>query len=104
MHAYDEETPAGVRGRFARSGPYDGPRREPAPPPRARPRPFRGRYWWLPALGGVLLAAAIVLPHGLLIATGLVLSGIAAQHLDPARPPLSGPAGVVRPASRSARR
>ncbi|MFJ4007508.1 hypothetical protein ACIPWL_29215 [Streptomyces sp. NPDC090023] len=34
---------------------------------------------------GVLLAAGIVLPDGLLIATGLVLSGIAAQPLDPAR-------------------
>ncbi|MEU4112769.1 hypothetical protein [Streptomyces sp. NPDC027717] len=43
MHMYEEETLAGVRGRFALSGPYVGPRQEPASPPRARNRRFRGR-------------------------------------------------------------
>lgn len=93
MHVYDEENLAGVRGRFARNGRSKGARPGPAPPPRAGHRSFRGRCWWLLALGGVLLAAGIVLPDGLLIAAGLVLSGVAAQALEPARP---RPRSVVR--------
>jgi acetyltransferase-like isoleucine patch superfamily enzyme len=38
-------------------------------------------------IGVILLIAGVVLPDGLLIAAGLVLTGIAAQLLDPDRRP-----------------
>ncbi|MFB7493696.1 DUF3040 domain-containing protein [Streptomyces sp. NPDC056161] len=52
----------------------------------ARPREYRRTgAWWGLATGGAALAAGVFLPHGLLIAAGLVVMGIAVQLLDPDR-------------------
>ncbi|GAA0669976.1 DUF3040 domain-containing protein [Streptomyces thermocarboxydovorans] len=52
----------------------------------ARPREFRrARAWWALIIGVGLLIAGLVLPDGLMIAAGLVLSGIAVQLFDPPR-------------------
>lgn len=68
---------------FARSLPEVRPAR-----PREDRRPRENRrlgVWCLLALGLALMIAGMVLPDGLLIATGLVLSGIAVQLVDPDR-------------------
>jgi hypothetical protein len=52
----------------------------------ARPREYRrSRAWCVLAAGAALLITGVVLPDGLLIATGLVLSGMGVQLLDPNR-------------------
>ncbi|WP_030872108.1 DUF3040 domain-containing protein [Streptomyces sp. NRRL S-37] len=52
----------------------------------ARPREYRRTGAWCAlAIGVTMLAAGIVVPDGLLIAAGLVLTGIAVQLLDPNR-------------------
>ncbi|MFB8031263.1 hypothetical protein ACFQ6U_36670 [Streptomyces sp. NPDC056465] len=67
------------RGHGSRTG-GDGPAR--ADVPRGR-RP--GPTWaWL-AVGVVGLVAGIAMGHGLLIAAGLVVAGMAGQLLDPQR-------------------
>lgn len=54
----------------------------------ARPREYRRtRVWCVLAVGMAGLTAGVALADGLLIATGLVLSGIAVQLLDPDRIP-----------------
>lgn len=51
-----------------------------------RPREYRRTgAWWGLATGGATLVAGVFLPYGLLIATGLVVMGIAVQLLDPDR-------------------
>ncbi|MET8979511.1 DUF3040 domain-containing protein [Streptomyces sp. NPDC004539] len=51
-----------------------------------RPREYRrGRAWWALAGAGALLLVGIALPHGLLLATGLVGAGMAATLFDPHR-------------------
>ncbi|WP_308313535.1 MULTISPECIES: DUF3040 domain-containing protein [unclassified Streptomyces] len=52
-----------------------------------RPREYRHTRAWL-LLGAALavLAVGIALAHGLLIATGLVLGGMAGEMFDPQRP------------------
>ncbi|MFF7731892.1 MULTISPECIES: DUF3040 domain-containing protein [unclassified Streptomyces] len=50
----------------------------------ARPREYRRTgAWWGLALGVVVLGTGIAVAHGLLIAGGLVLVGMAAQMVDP---------------------
>ncbi|MFF7790752.1 DUF3040 domain-containing protein [Streptomyces sp. NPDC007991] len=50
----------------------------------ARPREYRRTgAWWALALGVAVLGSGIALAQGLLIATGLVLVGMAAQLVDP---------------------
>ncbi|MFP8959169.1 DUF3040 domain-containing protein [Streptomyces nanhaiensis] len=51
------------------------------------PREYRrGPGWLLLALSLVLVVAGFALPQGLLLATGLVLAGVAQEYLfDPAR-------------------
>ncbi|MGW4736401.1 DUF3040 domain-containing protein [Streptomyces shenzhenensis] len=52
----------------------------------ARPREYRRTgAWWGLATGAIALGAGVFLPHGLLIASGLVVMGIAVQLLDPDR-------------------
>ncbi|MDT0406707.1 MULTISPECIES: DUF3040 domain-containing protein [Streptomyces] len=52
----------------------------------ALPREYRRTSAWCALVIGVtMLAAGIIVPDGLLIAAGLVLSGIAVQLLDPNR-------------------
>lgn len=52
----------------------------------ARPREYRrAGAWWALVIGVVMLIAGVIVPDGLLIAAGLVLSGIAVQLLDPDR-------------------
>lgn len=52
----------------------------------ARPREYRRTgAWWVLATGVALLVTGVAVTDGLLIATGLVLSGIAVQLLDPDR-------------------
>jgi len=52
----------------------------------ARPREFRrARAWFALIIGAGLLLAGLVLPDGLMIAAGLVASGIAVQLFDPPR-------------------
>ncbi|MER6403084.1 DUF3040 domain-containing protein [Streptomyces viridosporus] len=63
---------------FARSF-SDG---RPTPPREYR----RTRAWWALGIGLTLLIAGMVLPDGLLIATGLVVSGISVHLLDPIDP------------------
>ncbi|MFE9771014.1 hypothetical protein ACFYOV_04875 [Streptomyces sp. NPDC005931] len=65
----------------------DGSARSPAPGRPARPRESRrtGARWAL-ATGVALIIAGVVLADGLLMATGLVLSGIALQLCDPDPP------------------
>ncbi|MFE1173888.1 hypothetical protein [Streptomyces sp. NPDC058773] len=45
----------------------------------ARPWPSHRLAWLLPAVAAGSLAAGIALPHGLLLATGLVLAGLLGQ-------------------------
>ncbi|MEV0693160.1 DUF3040 domain-containing protein [Streptomyces sp. NPDC050388] len=57
----------------------------------AKPREYRHtRAWWVLGIGVVLLFIGLVMPHGLLIATGLVLSGIGVQLFDPYPPRRGG--------------
>ncbi|MFJ8871222.1 hypothetical protein ACIRD6_36410 [Streptomyces sp. NPDC102473] len=73
---HDDERP---RGHEDRTG-SDGPAHTSTPRDR---RP--GTKWvWL-AVGVVGLVAGIVMGHGLLIAAGLVVAGMAGQLLDPQR-------------------
>ncbi|WP_149547783.1 DUF3040 domain-containing protein [Streptomyces marokkonensis] len=69
---------------------HEDPRR--ARPPSAgqpaRPRGYRrAGAWWALVIGVTMLVAGVIVPDGLLIAAGLVLSGIAVQLLDPDRRP-----------------
>ncbi|MCF2129791.1 DUF3040 domain-containing protein [Strepomyces sp. STD 3.1] len=51
-----------------------------------RPREYRHhRAWLLLTAALAALATGLVLPHGLLIAAGLVLAGIAGELFDPHR-------------------
>ena len=51
-----------------------------------RPREYRrARAWCALSGAGALLLAGVALPHGLLLATGLVLAGMAATLFDPHR-------------------
>src|SRR5690606_14092605 len=60
----------------------------------ALPREYRRkRAWWVLGIGLVLLVAGLIMPDGLLIAAGLVLSGIGVQLFDP-YPPQIGRAHV----------
>ncbi|MFC7510532.1 hypothetical protein ACFQV4_03485 [Streptomyces thermocarboxydus] len=53
-----------------------------------RPREYRRtRAWWVLAVGLGMLVAGIGVPDGLLIAAGLVTSGIGVQLIDPYRRP-----------------
>ncbi|MGW6292352.1 DUF3040 domain-containing protein [Streptomyces sp. NPDC055058] len=53
----------------------------------ALPREYRRkRAWWVLGIGLVLLVAGLIMPDGLLIAAGLVLSGIGVQLFDPYPP------------------
>ncbi|MEV5932546.1 DUF3040 domain-containing protein [Streptomyces sp. NPDC052079] len=53
-----------------------------------RPREYRRTgAWWALVIGVAMLIAGVLVPDGLLIAAGLVLSGIAAQLLDPNQRP-----------------
>ncbi|AWW39073.1 MULTISPECIES: DUF3040 domain-containing protein [Streptomyces] len=52
----------------------------------SRPREYRRTgAWWALAVAVAVLITGVFLPDGLLIATGLVLAGIAAQLFDPHR-------------------
>ncbi|MEU3986008.1 DUF3040 domain-containing protein [Streptomyces sp. NPDC026672] len=52
----------------------------------ARPREYRrAGAWWGLAAGVAVLVAGVFLPHGLMIATGLVVMGIAVELFDPHR-------------------
>lgn len=44
--------------------------------------PRRGRIWLLLALGAMLLVTGVVVGHGLLLAAGLVLVGVAGRSFD----------------------
>ncbi|WP_432058058.1 DUF3040 domain-containing protein [Streptomyces sp. bgisy022] len=53
----------------------------------ALPREYRRtRAWWVLGIGLLLLIAGLIMPDGLLIAAGLVLSGIGVQLFDPYPP------------------
>lgn len=53
----------------------------------ALPREYRRtRAWWVLGIGLLLLIAGLIVPDGLLIAAGLVLSGIGVQLFDPYPP------------------
>ncbi|MFC8229791.1 hypothetical protein [Streptomyces sp. NPDC057287] len=71
-----DERPRGHEDRLR----HDDPERASAPRGH-RPGP---KWLWL-AVGIVGLAAGIVMGHGLLIAAGLVVAGMAGQLLDPQR-------------------
>jgi hypothetical protein len=52
----------------------------------ARPREYRrGGAWGTLAVAVILLAVGMALPEGILVATGLVLAGIAVPLFDPHR-------------------
>lgn len=52
----------------------------------APPREYRHTgTWWALAAGTAMLVTGVVLADGLLIATGLVVSGIAMHMIDPDR-------------------
>jgi hypothetical protein len=92
MSATDDERLTGLAASLARDDPrfvrsLDEGR--PAPPREYR----RLRGWsWL-AVATAALIAGVVLPHGLLLAAGLVLAGLSVQLFDPhlSRPHLSRP-------------
>ncbi|WP_406143906.1 DUF3040 domain-containing protein [Streptomyces sp. NBC_01012] len=94
MPHYDERLRAIEDGLRA-----DHPERADAPG-RGAPRRFRSSrtLLWL-AAGVIGLVAGIFIGHGLLIAAGLVVAGMAAQLLDPQRrsvePRRRGPRGGV---------
>ncbi|MFE4452982.1 hypothetical protein [Streptomyces sp. NPDC056796] len=65
-------------------------------PERRAPRAFRpGPTWLWLTVGVVGLVTGIFIGHGLLIAAGLVVAGMAGQLLDPQRSRSRG--GVPRP-------
>ncbi|MER5556899.1 hypothetical protein ABT001_35545 [Streptomyces sp. NPDC002793] len=81
MPHYDER-PRGLKDHRIGS---DSPERAGTPgrdAPRHRPS---GTWLWL-TIGVVGLLTGIVIGHGLLIAAGLVVAGMAGQLLDPQRP------------------
>lgn len=78
LHDLDERMRLSDR-RFARG--LDA--RHPCPPSECRRRPA----WALLAAALALLVAGLVLPHGLMLAAGLVLAGMAAQFLTAPRRP-----------------
>ncbi|MFF3462204.1 DUF3040 domain-containing protein [Streptomyces sp. NPDC001984] len=52
----------------------------------ARPREYRRTgAWWGLAVGVTVLVVGVFLPHGLMIAAGLVVMGIAVELFDPHR-------------------
>ncbi|MFD3731415.1 DUF3040 domain-containing protein [Streptomyces sp. NPDC058632] len=56
-----------------------------------RPRAYRhARAWWVLGIGLGLLSLGLFMPDGLLIAAGLVLSGIGVQLFDPYPPQKGG--------------
>ncbi|MDW8808805.1 hypothetical protein P1P68_29435 [Streptomyces scabiei] len=57
-----------------------GPRPRPRPP---RPNRRRGRAWALLAVSLAMLVMGMVLPQGLLLASGLVAAGMATHLLAP---------------------
>ncbi|QIP86778.1 DUF3040 domain-containing protein [Streptomyces sp. Tu 2975] len=55
-----------------------------------RPREYRrrrGRAWALLVLASAMLVTGMVLPQGLLLASGLVVAGMATSLLDPPKDP-----------------
>ncbi|MFJ6080064.1 DUF3040 domain-containing protein [Streptomyces sp. NPDC092369] len=87
MHRNDAERLADLEARLEQDDPrFTHALRAGRP---ARPREYRRTgLWYGLALGAVVLIVGIVISDGLLIATGLVLLGIAAQLLDPKEAPL----------------
>lgn len=90
MPHYDER-PRGLEGQLRSDDPEHAvtPRRD------ARQGVRPGRTWLWLTVGVVGLVTGIVIGHGLLIAAGLVVAGMAGQLLDPQRRRPRG--GVPRP-------
>ncbi|MDH6214045.1 DUF3040 domain-containing protein [Streptomyces pseudovenezuelae] len=86
MHRNDAERLADLEARLEQDDPrFTHALRAGRP---ARPREYRRTgLWYGLAVGAAVLIAGVVVPDGLLIATGLVLMGIAAQLLDPRQAP-----------------
>lgn len=82
----DDDRPVGPAARLEHEDP-----RHARPVSAGRPARPRGHRragaWWALAVGVTMLLAGVIVPDGLLIAAGLVLSGIAVQLLDPDRRP-----------------
>lgn len=84
MPQWDDERLVALESRFERDDPRFARALAAGRP--ARPREYRHTgAWWALAAGAVLLVTGVVLPHGVLIAMGLVVSGMAVQTFDPDR-------------------
>lgn len=70
--------------RVASGGPHGVPPGHPGRP--SPPRRRHGPAWAVLGAGLVLLVAGVVVGHGLLIATGLVVAGVGAHLFDYPRP------------------
>ncbi|GHA88665.1 DUF3040 domain-containing protein [Streptomyces termitum] len=82
MYGTEEERLGAIEDRLRRDDP--GFVRALAAGRPRRPREERPvRAWALLAAAFALLACGVVLPHGLLIAAGLVLAGLAADRFPP---------------------
>ncbi|MEU0132895.1 hypothetical protein ABZ172_02465 [Streptomyces sp. NPDC006296] len=79
---YHDERPHGFEDRLRRDASASAD--VPGKPPSRTFRPGPTTWLWL-AVGVVGLLAGIFIGHGLLIAAGLVVAGMAAQLLDPQR-------------------
>ncbi|MGW7315651.1 DUF3040 domain-containing protein [Streptomyces sp. NPDC054865] len=82
MAATDDGTLRDLAATTARTDPRFGHALN-AGHPRRPPEYRRGRAWTLLTVALVTLTVGVVLPHGLLLAAGLVMAGEAVRLLDP---------------------
>ncbi|MBO7939066.1 MULTISPECIES: DUF3040 domain-containing protein [Streptomyces] len=82
---FDDERLIALAARFERDDPRFARAMSTGRP--SRPREYRRTgAWWALAVALAVLITGVIIPDGLLIATGLVLAGMAGQLFDPHRP------------------
>ncbi|CQR66037.1 DUF3040 domain-containing protein [Streptomyces leeuwenhoekii] len=84
MRPYDDERLLALAAQLERDDPRFARQFRRGRP--TRPREYRRTgAWWALAAALASVAAGVALPHGLLLAAGLVLAGIGLERFDPYR-------------------